>query len=89
MNATILSGVKIGDGAVIGASSVVTRDVPAYSIVAGNPDRLIRMRFDEETIDMLLRIKWWEWIFSASQIICLSFFQTRYKILLRRTPLGM
>ena len=61
MDTTILSGVKIGDGAIIGSSSVVTKDVPAYSIVAGNPAKLIRMRFDEETIDMLLRIKWWEW----------------------------
>ena len=61
INATILSGVKIGDGAVIGASSVVTKDVPAYSIVAGNPAKLIRMRFDEETINMLLKIRWWDW----------------------------
>lgn len=61
MNATLLSGVRIGDGAVIGMSSVVTRDVLPYSIVAGNPARLIEMRFDEETINRLLRIKWWEW----------------------------
>ena len=61
MNATILPGVRIGDGAVIGANSLVTRDVPAYSIVAGNPAKIIRMRFDEETINQLLRIKWWDW----------------------------
>jgi acetyltransferase-like isoleucine patch superfamily enzyme len=61
MDATILSGVKISDGAIIGANSVVTKDVPAYSIVAGNPARLIRKRFDEETIDKILKIKWWEW----------------------------
>lgn len=61
MNTTILSGVKIGDGAVIGTSSVVTKDVPAYSIVAGNPAKLIRMRFDDETISRLLQIKWWDW----------------------------
>ena len=59
--ATILSGVKIGDGAVVGACSVVTRDVPPYAIVAGNPSRLIRMRFDQETVDSLLKIKWWDW----------------------------
>jgi virginiamycin A acetyltransferase len=57
----ILSGVKIGDGAVVGAGSVVTKDVEPYTIVAGNPARLIRKRFDEETIERLLRIRWWNW----------------------------
>jgi len=60
-NVIILSGVKIGDGAVIGAGSVVTKDVEPYAIVAGNPAKLVRMRFDEETVDILLRIKWWNW----------------------------
>jgi acetyltransferase-like isoleucine patch superfamily enzyme len=60
-NALILSGVKIGDGAVVGASTVVTKDIEPYSVVAGNPARLIRKRFDEETIEELLRIKWWNW----------------------------
>ena len=59
--AIILSGVRIGDGAIIGAGSVVTRDVEAYSIAAGNPARLIRKRFDEETINKLLQIRWWDW----------------------------
>ena len=58
--ALILSGVTIGDGAVIGARSVVTRDVPSYAIVAGNPARLIRLRFDDATIADLLRLKWWD-----------------------------
>ncbi len=59
--AMILSGVTIGDGAVIAARSVVTRDVPPYAIVAGVPARIIRYRFDQCIIDQLLEIKWWEW----------------------------
>jgi acetyltransferase-like isoleucine patch superfamily enzyme len=59
--ATILSGVSIGDGAVVAAQSVVTRDVPPYGIVAGNPATLVRKRFSEEHIAALLRIGWWEW----------------------------
>jgi acetyltransferase-like isoleucine patch superfamily enzyme len=59
--AMILSGVTIGDGAVIGARSVVTKDVPPYAIVGGNPARLIRMRFDEATISRLQSLKWWTW----------------------------
>ena len=57
----ILSGVTIGDGAIVGARSVVTKDVAPYSIVAGNPAKLIRKRFDEKTIEKLLEIKWWDW----------------------------
>jgi acetyltransferase-like isoleucine patch superfamily enzyme len=59
--ATIISGVTIGDGAVIGALSVVTKDVAPYEIVAGNPARHIRFRFDNDTIEKLLEIKWWDW----------------------------
>ncbi len=59
--AMILSGVTIGDGAVIGAKAVVTKDVPPYAIVAGNPARIIRYRFDDETIRKLLAIAWWNW----------------------------
>ena len=57
----ILSGVVIGDGAVVAAQSVVTKDVPAYGIVGGNPARLIRYRFDEETRRRLLEMAWWDW----------------------------
>ncbi|MTI85040.1 MAG: CatB-related O-acetyltransferase [Firmicutes bacterium] len=60
-HATILSGVKIGDGAFIGAGSVVAKDVPPYAIVAGNPARVIKYRFSEEQIKALLLIRWWDW----------------------------
>ena len=59
--AMILSGVTIGDGAVIGARAVVNRDVPPYGIVAGNPARLVRLRFSEATVARLLEIAWWAW----------------------------
>jgi acetyltransferase-like isoleucine patch superfamily enzyme len=59
--ALLLSGVSIGDGAVIGAHSVVTKNVPPYAIVAGNPARVVKYRFDQATIDALLRIRWWDW----------------------------
>jgi virginiamycin A acetyltransferase len=59
--ATILSGVTIGHGAIIGSKSIVASDVPPYSIVAGNPARIIRKRFDEETIEKLLALAWWDW----------------------------
>lgn len=58
---TIMSGVKIGDGAVIGAKTIVTKDVPPYSIVVGNPGKVIKYRFNEDQIKKLLKIKWWDW----------------------------
>ena len=60
-SAIVLSGTSIGNGAVIGAGSVVTKDVPDYAIVAGNPAKLIRYRFDEQTIKELQSLKWWDW----------------------------
>ena len=56
----VKNGVTIGDGAVLGARSVVTKDVPPYAIVAGVPAKIIRYRFDEPTRQELLRLKWWE-----------------------------
>lgn len=60
-DATIMPGVKIGDGAIIGSKSVVTKDVEPYSIVGGNPAKLIRKRFSEQRIEELLEMKWWDW----------------------------
>lgn len=57
----IIGPVHIGDGAVIGAGTVVTRDVPPYSIVCGTPGRVTGMRFEQSIIDELLRISWWDW----------------------------
>lgn len=59
--AVVLSGVTIGDGAIIGAGSVVTKDVPPYSIAAGNPAKIIRYRFPKDQIENLLKIQWWNW----------------------------
>lgn len=59
--ALICSGVTIGDGAVIGARAVVTKNVPPYAIVAGNPAKIVKFRFEEEVIEELLKLQWWNW----------------------------
>lgn len=58
-NATIMPGVHIGNGAIVGTNSTVASDIPPYSIAVGNPARVIRKRFDDETIDLLEQLQWW------------------------------
>jgi virginiamycin A acetyltransferase len=59
--AVVLAGVRIGDGAIVGTRALVTKDVPPYSIVGGVPAKILRHRFDSETIAVLLKIRWWDW----------------------------
>ncbi|MGN7942098.1 Vat family streptogramin A O-acetyltransferase [Virgibacillus sp. 6R] len=60
-NVTVMPGVHIGDGAIIAANSVVAKDIPPYHIAGGNPCKIIKKRFDDELINYLLSIKWWDW----------------------------
>lgn len=73
-NVTVMPGICIGDGAIIAANSVVTKNIPAYHIAGGNPCRIIKKRFDDELIDYLLSLKWWNWsaqkIFNNLEILC-------------------
>lgn len=59
--ATILSGVRVGDGAVIGAHALVAGDIPPYAVVGGNPARVLKLRFQQAVISRLLDIRWWDW----------------------------
>ena len=60
MGVTVLDGVTIGDGAIIGAGAVVSKDIPPYAIAVGCPIRVVRYRFDEETVRQFLDLKWWD-----------------------------
>ena len=56
-----MPGVRIGNGAIVATGAVVTRDVPAYAVVAGNPAQVVRQRFDAATVARLQRLAWWDW----------------------------
>ncbi|MGK7942175.1 MAG: CatB-related O-acetyltransferase, partial [Crocosphaera sp.] len=60
-NSLMMPGIKVGDGAIIAANSVVTKDIKPYTIVGGNPAQLIRKRFSDDVINLLLELKWWHW----------------------------
>jgi len=75
-NVTVLPGVHIGDGAIIAANSVVSRNIPPYCVAGGNPCRVLRPRFDRELTEYLLELKWWDWppekIFRNLETLCSS-----------------
>lgn len=73
-NVTVMPGIHIGDGSIIAANSVVTKDIPPYSIAGGNPCKLIRKRFDDDLTAYLLNLRWWDWdadkIFRNMDALC-------------------
>jgi len=81
--AMIMPGIKIGDGAVIGSRALVTKNVEPYSIIGGNPAKLIRKRFPEDEISLLLEMKWWDWeddlLKNAMPILCSGNIKTLYE----------
>jgi hypothetical protein len=70
-NVVVLPGVSVGDGAIIGAGSIVTKSVPPYAITVGVPASVRRLRFDERTIERLLKVRWWD--FELSELSGLDF----------------
>ncbi|MCF7560323.1 hypothetical protein L3X39_06690 [Sabulilitoribacter multivorans] len=75
MNVTILDGVTIGDGAIIGAGAVVSKDIPPYAIAVGNPIKILKYRFNQDTIDKLLKLKWWNFNDESLSLIEKHFFK--------------
>lgn len=73
-NVTVLDGVVIGDGAVIGAGSVVSKNIPPYAVAVGCPIKVVRYRFDEETIERFLNVKWWDYGFKYHNLLEQEFF---------------
>ena len=73
-NVTVMPGVHIGNGAIIGANSVVTKDIDPYCIATGNPCKIVKKRFDDELISYLQELKWWDWppekIFINLEALC-------------------
>jgi len=80
MNVTILNGVTIGDGAIIGAGTVVSKNIPPYAVAYGNPIEIKRYRFDEVTIEKLLKMQWWNFDLENLQEIEKHFFDIDYII---------
>ena len=82
---SIIGGVNIGDGAVIAAHSHIIKDVKPYSIVGGNPARLIGMRFTEEIVEKLLKIEWWNWktkdVANFSSILCSNLDKSKLELM--------
>ena len=78
MNVTILDGISIGDGAVIGAGTIVSKSIPPYAIAIGNPVRILRYRFNDETIGSLQKIKWWNWDYEQLKEVEKYFFDIEY-----------
>ncbi|MES0871943.1 type B chloramphenicol O-acetyltransferase [Pseudovibrio sp. SCP19] len=80
--AMIMPGVQIGNGALIGSRAVVIKDIPAYTVVAGNPVKVIRSRFSEEQVHMLQEMKWWDWnddtLKGAMPLLCSSDIERLY-----------
>jgi chloramphenicol O-acetyltransferase type B len=84
--AILLPGVTVGDGAVIVAGAVVEEDVPPYAILAGSPARIVRYRFDPDTVAKLLAIRWWDWPDDRIKAELPAFYGTVESFLARHAP---